>query len=152
MAGATTPDIVIAEVPFGSVLYDRMAAFRDVHLRRPLGLVLCAADVAGEDQQFHIAALQGDEVVGTVLLKPLILPRIKVRQMAVSPAMQGSGLGARLVRFAERLAGERGFEVVEISSRRSATGFYEKLGYGVFGAPFLEVGLLHVSLTRSLRT
>ena len=146
------PEPVIQEVAFGSDLYDQMAIFRDMYLRRPLGLTLSADDVAGEDQQVHIAALQRGEVVGTVILKPLTRSHAKLRQMAVAPELQGRGLGATLVRSAERLAVGRGFDTIEISSRRSAVGFYEKLGYRMVGEPFLEVGLPHISLTRSLRT
>lgn len=152
VADAAGSGVVIREVAFGSDLYDQMACFRDLHLRRPLGMVLAAGDVAGEKHQTHIAALQHGHVVGTVILKPLSPTRIKLRQVVVAPALQGTGLGRTLVRFAESLAHERGFDTVEISSRQNATGFYEKLGYRPVGAPFLEVGLPHIALTRSLRT
>lgn len=152
MADAVGPEIVIREVAFGSDLYEQTACFRDIHLRRPLGMVLDAADVAGEGHQTHIAAMQHGHVVGTVILKPLSSKRIKLRQMAVDATLHGTGLGRSLVRFAETLAHERGFDTVEISSRQSATGFYEKLGYRTSGDPFLEVGLPHITLTRSLRS
>lgn len=144
--------LAIREVAFGSALYDQMAAFRDIHLRRPLGMVLAASDVAGEDHQIHIAALQGGHVVGTVLLKALSPTRVKLRQMVVGPALRGTGLGRSLVQAAEQVARGRGFDCVEISARTSATGFYEKLGYHAGGAEFREVGLPHITLTRSLRT
>lgn len=149
---AAAADPVIREIAFGSDLYDQTACFRDCHLRRPLGMVLAAADVAGEDHQIHIAAVQGGHVVATVVLKPLSPARVKLRQMAVDPARRGTGLGRSLIRFAERLARERGFDTIEMSARTSATGFYEKLGYHAVGAGFREVGLPHITLTRSLRT
>lgn len=147
----TTAGPVLREVAFGSELYDQTACFRDLHLRRPLGMVLAADEVAGEDHQIHIAALQEDHVVGTVVLKPLSATQVKLRQMAVAPALRGTGLGRTLIHAAERVARERGFDTIEMSARRSATGFYEKLGYNAVGAEFREVGLPHITLTRSLR-
>lgn len=152
MADVIGSGLVIREVAYGSDLYDQTARFRDLHLRRPLGMVLDEADVAGEHHQSHIAALRDGHVVGTVILKPLSPTRVKLRQMAVGFRLQGAGLGRSLVRFAERVAHERGFDTVEISSRQSATGFYEKLGYHTVGDSFLEVGLPHITLTRSVAT
>jgi predicted GNAT family N-acyltransferase len=139
---------VIQEIAYGSPLYHRTVAFREEHLRRPLGLANSAADLAGEDKQIHIAAIDGSEVIGTVVLKPLSPTLVKLRQMAVAPALRGSGLGGELVRFAERIAWGRGYEVIEMAARLSAQGFYERLGYRAVGDEFVDITIPHVKMTK----
>jgi predicted N-acetyltransferase YhbS len=139
---------VLTLVPFGSELYRQTLAFRDKHLRRPLGLAQSDADLAGEDAQIHIAWVMHGQVEGTVVLKPARDGVVKLRQMAVGPALQGQGIGCRLVRFAEAAARERGFARVEMHARVTARPFYERLGYEAFGPEFEEVTVPHIAMAR----
>ncbi len=141
---------MLKEIAFGSPLYALTLAFREAQLRTPLGMALSARDVAGEERQIHAAALREGEVVAAVVLKPLDAARVKLRQMAVAPDLRGTGLGARLVRFAEDLLRERGLTEVELHARVGARGFYESLGYAARGAEFSEIGLPHVFMGRRL--
>ena len=164
----------IREVAHGSVLYRLMLDFREAELRHPLGLRLVAADHAGEDKQRHFAAVAEGELAagqvelehvaeegaepairGTVVMKPLprepgLPSRAKLRQMAVAPACRGRGLGSRLVRFAEAAMGAEGVREVELGAREGAVGFYERLGYAVSGAAFVEIGQPHLPMRRRL--
>lgn len=141
----------IALIPYSSSYYEQSKRCRQNVLRTPIGLALSEKDVAGEELQLHIAALdEADKVVGTVLLKPLTPTLIKLRQMAVDHALQGAGLGSRMVRFAEQIAHARGFHRIELNARVYAKGFYEKLGYAAEGDEFEEVGLVTVKMTKSL--
>ena len=143
--------MIIQEVPFDSSLYEAMRRFREETLRRPLGLVLGVKDVEGEDRQIHIAAVGDDAgIAGAVLLKPLSDSHVKLRQMAVSPSLRGSGLGKNLVRFAEELARAKGFRIMEMHARVCARGFYEKLGYGAVGEEFIEVTVPTVKMSKAL--
>lgn len=142
--------VTIREITFGSPSYDLAVGFRDRHLRQPLGLSLDAADLEGEERQIHIAAVADGCVVGTVVLKPSGPILAKLRQMAVAPDVGRTGLGRRLVGFAEALARGRGFEQVEMSSRMSARGFYEKLGYEAVGPVFTDLTVPHVRMLKRL--
>src|SRR5579864_7763536 len=127
-------DVSIREIPFGSPLYERARRFREDVLRLPLGLVLSAQDVDGEDHQIHVAALgPNNAVLGTVVLKPITPELVKLRQMAVAPTVQRTGMGKDLVRFAEHVARSKGFKSIEMHARISAKAFYEKLGYHALG-------------------
>ena len=144
--------MIIQEVPFESALYKQTKHFREDILRLPLGLTLSPQDVQGEEQQIHIAALgANDAILGTIILKPLSSHIVKLRQMAVAPAMQGQGIGRDLVRFAEGLARARGFQSMEMSARISAKGFYEKLGYRATGDAFTEVTVPTIKMIKDIR-
>ncbi len=138
-------------IPFGTSRYEQTKRFRDKILREPLGLALSEKDVEGEGQQFHIAALDdAGDVVGTVVLKPVSVDEIKLRQMAVADNMQGTGLGKKLVTYAETVAKKRGFHVVTMHARISALGFYEKLGYKTEGESFIEVTVPTILMKKRL--
>ena len=150
--GGMRPDDVMAirEIAFGSPLYRRTVAFRDLHLRQPLGLTLGAVDLADEDRQIHVAALADGSVLGTVVLKPSGPALMKLRQMAVAPEAGRRGLGGRLIDFAEAVALQRGADQIELNARTSAQAFYEKHGYAATGPVFTEVTVPHVRMATQL--
>lgn len=127
-------------------------------LRRPLGMVQGSEENAREADCRHLVAWVargGDageaEVVGCSLwLGDVDGVGGKLMQMAVDSHWQGTGLGARLVRELERQVRADGFREVRMHARETAIGFYRKLGYEVTGEPFVEVGLPHRLMRRSL--
>jgi GNAT superfamily N-acetyltransferase len=143
--------IQIEEVAFGSEKYRALLELRYEILRKPLGLAVSTEDTASDEREFHIAAFDGDRPVGCVLLRPLGSDTIKLRQMAVAEVLRNQGLGAKLVRFAEKLAAARGFKTIEMHARRSAQVFYEKLGYAETGPEFIEVTVPTVKMWKSLK-
>lgn len=140
----------IKEVAFGSAHYKQICDLRYEVLRKPIGMELREKDVATDDKEHHIAAFAGDNIIGCVLLRPLSANHIKLRQMAVADAYQGQGIGAELVKFAEKLAAQKGFKTIETNARKTAQGFYEKLGYAPDGDPFLEVKLHTIRMHKAL--
>ena len=65
-------------------------------------------------------------------------------------AAQRGGLGTQLVRALEAELRERGFTHVHMHARADAVGFYERLGYAVYDEPFIEVGIVHRHMQRTL--
>jgi predicted GNAT family N-acyltransferase len=63
--------------------------------------------------------------------------------MAVNNNLQGKGIGASIMSFAENLARDKGYHKLVMHARKSAVGFYEKFGYKVVGDEFTEVKLPH---------
>ena len=112
-------------------------------LIRQLGYEVTAAEITGrltemewEGRLVLVAELAG-QVVGClstsvmrVLHRPAPVGRISM--MVVDEAVRGRGIGAELVRAAERALGERGCYMIEVTShvrRADAHRFYERLGY-----------------------
>lgn len=137
-------------VALGSSEYRHALRLREAVLRAPLGLTLSAGELAVEPQCEHFVALAGTEVVATLLLIPLDAETVKMRQVAVDPARQGSGIGAGLVRFAEEAARARGFRRLVAHARGTAVLFYQRLGYTVEGDPFLEQTIPHLRVSKAL--
>jgi predicted GNAT family N-acyltransferase len=70
--------------------------------------------------------------------------------MAVSLKMQRNGLGAAMMLFAERVARDAGFSTIVMNARKTAVGFYEKLGYKTDGEEFVEVTLPHYLMQKRI--
>ena len=119
----------IREVAFGSEDYKALLRIREEVLRKPIGMQLREKDIALDNEEHHIAAFDGDKPIGCVLLRPINKDIIQLRQMAVTNAYQGKGIGAELATFAEVTAIKMGYKTIETRARKSAQGFYQKLGY-----------------------
>lgn len=143
-----TIDLQTIEV--GSALHASQQRLRDEVLRKPLGRALSATDIERDKTGTHFAAVRGEEVVACLGLYPQSEGVVRLRQMAVSPAMQGQRLGARLLAFAEQWARRKGVAQIELHARLSAIGFYEHAGYAREGAEFEEVGIPHVAMRKML--
>ena len=71
--------------------------------------------------------------------------------MAVQNNLQGKGIGAAMMNFAENLARDLGYTRIIMHARKSAIGFYEKLGYKVSGKEFQEISIPHIIMEKRLR-
>lgn len=141
----------LREIPYGTEDYERERRLREEVLRSPLGLSLRDEDLAGEENQWHFGLFEpGGELLACVLAVPVAPTEARIRQMAVSPAHQAKGLGRSLLREVEGKLRARGICRVELSARTSATGFYEKLGYGAVGGEYVSHTIPHVRMVKDL--
>lgn len=141
----------VDEIIYGSTLYQKTLKLREIILRTPLSLALDPEDLVGEDSQFHFAIIQDDEPAACVVIKPLSPTVGKLRQMAVAEQRQGQNLGTQLIAEVERTLAGRGFHRIQCSARYSALGFYEKLNYTATGDCYLEQGVNHIAMHKSIR-
>ena len=103
-----------------------------------------------EAESLHLVAVEAGQVVGCVLFHPEGPGTGRLFQMAVEPDRQGTGLGTRLVEALEEELVRRGFREVTLHARDTAVGFYARLGYSPVGPPYVEVGIPHQNMRRSL--
>ena len=92
----------------------------------------------------HVLGLSGRVLGGVVRLYPLDEPGLwKGDRLAVLPAFRKLALGAALVRFAVRTAGERGGDVMIAFVQVQNVRFFEHLGWRRVDEPFDYVGHPH---------
>lgn len=140
------------EIAVGTPEYRLERALREEVLRRPLGLPLSEQDLAGEEDQIHFGLFgPDDELLACVVVVKLSPSEARIRQMAVSPPHQGKGLGQRLMAELERNLQARGFQTFVLNARKSAVGFYERLGYKAVGDEFVDLTIPHIRMTRAVR-
>lgn len=140
----------MTEVPWGSDRQRESVDLRRRVLREPLGLEFSREDLEAECDDHHLVVLEEERVTAVMVLRPLGDGAVKMRQVAVEPGRQRSGLGTALVAFAEGFCRERGYRLITLHARQNAVAFYLRLGYDVYGAAFTEVGIPHRYMKKSL--
>lgn len=93
-----------------------------------------------------IARAAGGDVVGTGRL----LPDGHIGRMAVSRDWRGRGVGGRILQALIAEAGSRGMAEVVLSAQLTADGFYRAHGFVAEGDIFMEAGIAHRTMRKSL--
>jgi putative N-acetyltransferase (TIGR04045 family) len=100
----------------------------------------------------HAVGLAGEDVVGSVRFYPLDDDGLwKGDRLAVLPAERALQLGAMLVRFAVRTAGERGGRRMVAQVQIPNVPFFERLGWRRDGRPGPMFGVEHQPMAIDLR-
>ena len=137
-------------IDHGTREYQQMVNLRNEILRKPLGLTFTEEELEREKDDILMGAFEDDRLLGCCLLSPMDAGTIRLRQMAVPNNMQGKGIGRALMIFAENVARDLGYRKLCMHARKTALGFYEKLGYSVSGEEFLEVTIPHLVMEKAL--
>lgn len=144
--------IIIKEIKHNSPEYKFEIEVRSKILREPLGLKFISEDFANEEHEIHLGAFQetDDKLIGCLILKNIDASIFKMRQVAISSSMQGSGVGKLLVYASEKKARELGGREIQLNARETAIPFYLKLGYQIVSEPFVEVGIIHQKMKKEI--
>jgi N-acetylglutamate synthase-like GNAT family acetyltransferase len=140
----------LKQINHGSAEYRKMVELRNQILRQPLGLTFTEEELEQEKNEILIAAFDEDEIIGCCILTKFNEITLRLRQMAVLDSVQGTGIGASIVSFAENIARDKGFKYMVMHARDTALGFYEKFGYSSRGDVFIEVNLPHHVMEKEL--
>jgi len=142
--------MAIKIIDYCSREYDQMIELRKSVLREPLGLSYSKEDLERDKNDLLIGAFEEDVMLACCILTRKEPGIFQLRQMAVDQKMQRNGVGAAIMHFAENLAKDSGGKLLMMHARKTAIGFYEKLGYAAGGDEFSEVGIPHVQMSKSL--
>ena len=142
--------MAIKVIDHGSKEYKQMIALRQLLLRKPLGLTFDEEELNAEKNDILIGCFDEDKMEGCCLLTTVEPGILRLRQMAVVSGLQGKGMGRAILQFAENIARDRGFKTIVMHARKTAVGFYEKLGYKITSAEFLEISIPHYLMEKML--
>ena len=92
----------------------------------------------------------GGSPVGVARLRFLEDGTIKGERFAVLAEHRRAGVGRALVVAVEAEARRRRGREIVIAAQTRAVGFYERLGYEVYGDPFEEAGIPHRMMRKGL--
>lgn len=142
--------MALKQIDHGTREYNQMVALRMEILRKPLGLSFTEDELSLEKEDILIGAFEEDDMLGCCLLTKMDRHCLRLRQMAVQNNVQGKGIGASMMNFAEILARDKGYKTLIMHARKSAKGFYEKLGYKITSTEFEEVTIPHYVMEKKL--
>lgn len=140
----------IKQIDYGTQEYSQMLNLRNEILRKPLNLVFDKRELEEERDDILIGAFEEKKILGCCLLTRMDKDRVRLRQMAVQNNLQGKGIGASMMNYAENVARDAGFKVLIMHARKTAVGFYEKLGYNIASDEFIEVSIPHFIMEKKL--
>lgn len=141
----------IKQIDHGTKEYKQMVVLRNEILRKPLGIKFDPKELEREKDDILIAAFEEEKMLGCCLLTRVDNKCVRLRQMAVENNLQGKGIGAAMMNYAENVARDAGNHKIIMHARKTAIGFYEKLGYKVTGGEFEEITIPHFIMEKKLR-
>ena len=125
-----------------TVEYEDALQLREDVLRTPLGLSLTPNDLTQDIGCFHLGGFEDPGLLAVLLLQPVDDATIQMRQVAVLPALRGTGVGSQCVAFAEEFARQRGYHHMIAHARGTALGFFLRVGYAASGEESIEMIIL----------
>lgn len=145
------PGLTYRQIQYGSPEYRSSLELRQRVMRLPLGLDLYKDDLSHEPEYAHFAAIDEHGVVrGVVVASVREDGTADVRAATVDDSLQRSGCGRILMGIMENYCRAKGIPEVVLHSRKTALGFYEKLGYILEGEEFIEVTIPHFQVRKKL--
>ena len=127
---------------------DALRAVREAVFVREQGVPLELELDAQDPDCLHVLARDADDrPIGTGRLTPAHT----LGRMAVLPEWRGRGVGAAMLAALTDLARERRWNALELHAQVDAIGFYVRHGYLPIGPRFMEAGIEHQSMRRSLQ-
>jgi predicted GNAT family N-acyltransferase len=138
-------------IEYGTELYQEMVQLRFLVLRKPLGLTYTETDLL-KDKDFNLFALQNKDsgtLIACCCLEDLH-PIYRLRQMAVHPDFQQKNWGTVLLSEIETWVKSNAGTEITMHARSYAIPFYQKSNYTIIGDEFLEVGIPHRVMVKSL--
>lgn len=139
----------VRRIPGEGDLDDAFDVRRDVFIEEQG--VSEAEEWDGKDENsIHYVVYDGDDPVGTARLRTPEDDLAKIERVAVEKPSRGRGIGRTLIRVLEEEATDQGCTDVLLHAQTTVEEFYQKLGYETVSGVFLEDGIQHVKMTKSL--
>jgi len=142
--------IEVARVAYSSPEYQEVFDLREEVLRKPLGLSLYNEDLSRDKTDTIVGGKIDGKIAACLMLTDKGSGVVQLRQMAVYDNLQGKGVGRELVKAAEVMAVQEGYNKMILHARKHAMGFYASMGYQQHGDEFTEVGIPHYHMEKEL--
>lgn len=137
-------------VEYNSVDYVEMVELRNTILLEPIGLPYFEDVFVKDEESIFCGCFDNGELIGCCVLTEYNKETDQLRQMAVMKEFQKSGIGSKLISFAEEVAKQNNYKEIMLHAQRTVETFYLKNGYHFEGDEFIEAGILHIIMKKSL--
>lgn len=107
-------------------------------------------EVLDEEPCTHFIVYQQKTAIATARLFPKTDKRAYVQRVAVLKDYRGQHIGQQLITHMETAAKEMGFSELKLGAQTHALGFYEQLGYKAFGEEYLDAGIWHYDMLKTI--
>lgn len=139
-------DFRIAEVSFAGA-EPALRTVREAVFVREQGVPLALEWDGRDAEAAHVLA---EDAEGRPIGTGRLLPDGHIGRIAVLPAWRGRGVGRAIMAALLELARRRGLARVHLAAQTGAVSFYEGLGFAAHGPEFLDAGIPHREMDRSV--
>jgi N-acetylglutamate synthase-like GNAT family acetyltransferase len=145
--------MLIVRIPATSQEWEQYYNLRFTVLREPWGQLKGSEVLKDEDEADHAMIVESEtnEIVGVARMQTNTPTQGQVRCVAVSPNVQGKGVGKLLMKYLEDVAKEKGIKEIVLDARENAVKFYQSIGYVIFEDSYLLFGeIQHYKMRKDL--
>ncbi|SDW08202.1 Predicted N-acyltransferase, GNAT family [Marininema mesophilum] len=138
-----------------SIITDKTAQNEALSIRKTVfvgeqGVPLALETDEHEEQSTHFIARMNGYPAGTLRFRWLSKELGKVERVAVLSQYRGARIGVALMQAVEDYAHQQGALQIKLSAQTNALPFYTKLGYQEVGSPYMDAGIEHITMGKSL--
>ncbi|MED4360023.1 GNAT family N-acetyltransferase [Geobacillus stearothermophilus] len=105
---------------------------------------------AFEHESFHLVLYDGEQAVAAGRFRLVDEGVGKAERICVLPAYRGRGVSRMVMEALEQLAKTKGAKTAKLNAQTHAEPFYQKLGYTTVSGVFMDAGIPHVTMVKSL--
>ncbi len=98
----------------------------------------------------HFIVYNGDHVIAAARIREYEPKVGKVERVCVLPEFRGKRIGILIMNAIEEYAIEHNFTKLKLNAQSYAIPFYEKLNYEINSPEFLDAGIPHRTMEKSL--
>ncbi|MES2520450.1 MAG: GNAT family N-acetyltransferase [Bacteroidota bacterium] len=145
--------MLIVRIPETAQEWEQYYNLRFTVLREPWGQLKGSEVLKDEDQADHAMVIDSESniVVGVARMQINTPTQGQVRCVAVSPNVQGKGVGKLLMNYLENLAREKSIKEIILDARENALKFYKSIGYEIYEDSYLLFGeIQHYRMRKEL--
>ena len=108
-------------------------------------------DVDGDDDKCnHVLMYYNSEPIGVMRLYSLGNDKMKLQRVGVLSKYRGLKLGEKMMKFVLDELIKSGVKAFILGSQCTVIGFYEKLGFKVYGDVYIDAGIEHKDMILEL--
>lgn len=105
---------------------------------------------AFEERATHFVAYDRGEPVGAGRCRR-VEDRCKVERICVLPSHRKQGIGEAIMKAIEDFAASKQMLELKLNAQNRAESFYKRLGYETVSGEFLDAGIPHVAMVKTLK-
>ncbi|WP_052455805.1 GNAT family N-acetyltransferase [Bhargavaea cecembensis] len=103
-----------------------------------------------DETAVHFIAYDGEQPIAAGRIRDVGEGTGKVERVCVLPEYRGQRLGQRMMVMLEEHARGAGLSKIRLNAQSHAQDFYKKIGYTVTSPEFLDAGIPHRAMEKSL--
>ena len=103
-----------------------------------------------EDEAIHFVLYKENVPIGAGRLRD-VDGYAKVERICVLKEYRVQGVGQMIMNKIEETAIEKGFTKFKLNAQTTAENFYKKLGYETISGEFLDAGIPHVTMVKTVK-